>query len=125
MINTAYGKTMENLSKRINVWLVNNEKDFLKYTSRPTHVTHKIFSKNFGVIHEIKKVLTMNKPIYIGFTVLELRKWLMCDFHYSFIKNTLTLNSYLLTQTVLLIKSNQKMFMKNFVNERLKVFWSD
>ena len=45
MINSVYGKTMENLRKRINVRLVNNEKDFLKYTSRPTHATHKIFDK--------------------------------------------------------------------------------
>ena len=38
MINSSvYGKTMENLRKRINVRLVNNEKDFLKYTSRTTH----------------------------------------------------------------------------------------
>ena len=40
MINSVYGKTMENLRKRINVRLVNNEKDFLKYTSRPTYITH-------------------------------------------------------------------------------------
>ena len=86
MINSVYGKTMENLRKRINVRLVNNEKDFLKYTSRPTHITHKIFGKNYAAIHEIKPVLTLNKPIYVGFTVLELSKWLMYDFHYSFIK---------------------------------------
>ena len=86
MINSAYGKTMENLRKRINVRLVNNEADFLKYTSRPTHITHKIFGKNYAAIHEIKPVLTLNKPIYVGFTVLELSKWLMYDFHYNFIK---------------------------------------
>ena len=34
MINSVYDKTMENLRKRINVRLINNEKDFLKYTSR-------------------------------------------------------------------------------------------
>ena len=54
MINSVYGKAMENLRKRTNVRLVNNEKDFFKYTSRSTHITHKI------------------KPIYVGFTVLEL-----------------------------------------------------
>ena len=43
MINSVYGKTMENLRKLIYVRLVNNEKDFLKYTSKPTHTTHKIF----------------------------------------------------------------------------------
>ena len=85
IINSVYGKTMENLQKRINVPLVNNE-DFLKYTSRPDHVTHKIFDNNFAAIHEIKPVLMLNKPIYVGFTVLELSKWLMYDFHYNFIK---------------------------------------
>ena len=46
MINFVYGKTMGNLRKRISVIrLVNNEKDFLKYTSRPILITHKIFEK--------------------------------------------------------------------------------
>ena len=58
----------------------------MKYSSRRTHVTHKIFDKNYAAIREIKPVLTLNKPIYVGFTVLELSKWLMYDFHYSFIK---------------------------------------
>ena len=85
IINSVYGKTTENLQKRINVPLVNNE-DFLKYTSRPDHVTHKIFDNNFAAIHEIKPVLMLNKPIYVGFTVLDLSKWNMYDFHYNFIK---------------------------------------
>ena len=87
IINSVYGKTMENLRKRINVRLVNNRKYFLKYTSRPTHITHKTFFKNHAAIHEIKPVLTLNKPIYVGFTVLDLCKWLMYDFHYNLNKN--------------------------------------
>ena len=86
MINSVYGKTIENLRKRINVRLVNNAKDFLKYTSRPTYVTHKLFDKDYAAIHEIKPVLVLNKPIYVGFTVLDLSKWNMYDFHYNFIK---------------------------------------
>ena len=80
MIYIVYGKIMENLWKRINVRLVNNEKYSLKYTSRPTHITHKIFAKNHAAIHETKPILTLNKPIYVGFTVLELSKWLTYDF---------------------------------------------
>ena len=71
MINCVYGKTMGNSRKRINVRLVNNEKDFLKYISRPTYTTHKVFNKNCAAIHEIKPVLLLNKPIYVGFTVLD------------------------------------------------------
>ena len=103
MINRVYGKTMENVRKRINVRLVNNEKDFLKHTSRPTDIAHIIFDKSYAAIHEIRPVLTINKPINVGFTVLELSKWLMYDFHYNFTKKTLMLNCYLLTQTVLLM----------------------
>ena len=104
MINTVYGKTMENLEKRINFRLVNTEKYFLKYTSRPTHITHKFFDKNYAAIHEIKPALTLNKPIYAGFTALELNKWLIYDFYYNFIKKKLMQNCYLMTQTVLLMK---------------------
>ena len=68
VINSVYGKTMGNLRKR------------------STHITHKIFGKNYAAFHEIKPVLTLNKPIYVGFTVPELSKWLMYDFHYNFIK---------------------------------------
>ena len=72
--------------KRINARLVNNEKDFFKKTSRPTHITHKVFDKNYAAIYEIKPVLTLNKLIYVGFTVLELSKCLIYEFHYNFIK---------------------------------------
>ena len=99
MINSVYGKTMENLRKMINVRFVNNKKDFLKYTSKPTYVTHKLFNKNFAAIHEIKQVLVVNKPIYVGFTVLDLSKWLMYYFYCNFIKKIM-LNYCSLIQTV-------------------------
>ena len=54
MINSVYGKTMENLRKRILVGLVNNEKDCLKHINKPTVISQSIFDKNFAAIHEIK-----------------------------------------------------------------------
>ena len=61
MNDSIFGKTMENLGKRISVKLVNNVKDYVRYISKPSFVSQKIFSKNFVAIHEIKPVLTLNK----------------------------------------------------------------
>ena len=87
MINSVYGKTMENLRKTINIKLVNNAKDYLKCVSRPTFVSQKIFSKNLVAVHKIKPVLTLNKPNYVGFSILELSKLLIYDFHCNYFKN--------------------------------------
>ena len=76
---------MQNLRKRINVRLVKNEKNYLKHANKTAFISRKNFDKNFAAIHEIKPVLTLNKPIYVGFTVLGLSKWLMHYFHYNFI----------------------------------------
>ena len=80
MINSVYGKAMENLRKRTYFRLVNNEKDFLKYTSRPTHITHKIFDKNYDAVYEIKSVLKLNKAIYKIKLVLTLNKAIYVGF---------------------------------------------
>ena len=45
MNNSAYGKTMENFRKRINVRLVSNAKDYLKFVSKPTFISQKTFSE--------------------------------------------------------------------------------
>ena len=87
MINSAFGKTIENLRKRINARLINNAKDYVKCVSEPNFVSQKIFSKNFVAIHKIKSVLVLNKSIYVGFSILELSKLLMYDFHYGYFKN--------------------------------------
>ena len=39
--NTLYGKTIENLKNAIDVRLVSNEKDYLKWTSKPSYMSHK------------------------------------------------------------------------------------
>ena len=86
MINSVYGKTMENVRKRISSKIVKNEEYFLKHISKPTFISKKIFDKNYAAIHEIKPILALNKPIYVGFTVPELSKWLMYDFYQNFTK---------------------------------------
>ena len=86
MFNSVYGKAMENLKKIINIRLVNNAKDYKKYVSKPSFVSQNIFSENFVAIPEIKSVLTLDKPIYVGFSILDLSKYFMYDFHFKYAK---------------------------------------
>ena len=102
MINSVCGKTMENLRKRINVRLVNNEKQFLKHTSRPSHVTRKIFGENYANIHEVKPIVTLNKLIYVGFTVL---LWIYCQNQDMFMMNFSDINICLISVAIRRIQS--------------------
>ena len=63
MNNCVYGKTMENFKKGVNVRPFNDYKYYKKYASRPNFISQKIFGKIFVAIHEIKQVLTLDKPI--------------------------------------------------------------
>ena len=74
---------MEKIRRRINVRLVNYTKDYKKYVSKPCFVSQKIFNKDLVAIHEIKLILTLDKPIYVRFSVIDLIKLLMHDFHYN------------------------------------------
>ena len=68
--------------------MVNDKKSYLKIVNKPNFVSQKIIDKNFVAVHCSKKVLTLNKPIYIGFCILELPKLLMYRFHYDYVLKT-------------------------------------
>ena len=74
MNNSVYNKTMENMRRRVKIGVVKNSQDFIKYISRPTCVNWNVFENNLALIHEKKLSLTLNKPIYVGFTKLETSK---------------------------------------------------
>ena len=97
MINSVYKETMAKLRKIINVRLVNNAEAYKKYVSKPSFVLQKFFNKYLVAIHEIKPVLTLDKPVYVGFSVLYLSILLMYDYHYNYILKKLMLSCYLQT----------------------------
>ena len=68
---------MENLRNRFDVKLVSNKKDYLKWTSKPRFISHKVFDNDLVAIRKNKATLTLNKPAYIGMCILELSKVLM------------------------------------------------
>ena len=86
MINSVFGKTMENIRNRVNVKLVNTEERLKKLTAKPNYKGCKIFKENLISVHMKKTSLTMNKPVYLGMCILDLSKTIMYDFHYQYIK---------------------------------------
>ena len=95
MNNAVYGKTMENLRNKIDVKLVSNKKDYLKWTSKPSYMLHKTLDNNLVAIRKKKVTLMLNNPAYNGMCILELSKVLMYEFHYDYIKNKYGNNSRL------------------------------
>ena len=84
---SVFGKAMENLHKRVDVRLVTDEKKLDKLTAKPTYVISKILNENLMAVHKVKETFTLNRLAYVGMCILDLRKTLMYDFHYNYIKN--------------------------------------
>ena len=97
--NCIYCKSIENQRKRMNVKLINDKKIYLRCVNKPNFISQKIFDKGFVAIHCSKAVLTLNKPIYVAFCILELSKLLMYQFHYDYVLKTFDNAKLLFTDT--------------------------
>ena len=99
MNNSVFGKTMENLRKRVDVRLVADPKKLMKLVACPTYVSNKIINKNVVAVHKTKEVLILNRPVYVGMSILDLSKTLMYEFHYNVIKENYPTAKLLFTDT--------------------------
>ena len=85
MINTVFGKTMENLRKHRDIKLVTTDEIRRKLISEPNYHTKKRFSENLSTT-EMKKVkVKMNKSLYLGMSMLDISKTFMYKFWYDYI----------------------------------------
>ncbi|KAK3742158.1 hypothetical protein QZH41_020479, partial [Actinostola sp. cb2023] len=96
MNNSVFGKTMENLRKRVSVKLINTPKQLKKLTANPLFDYFRIFDENLVGVNMKKPSLYLNRPIYVGFCILDISKILMYDFHYNVIKQKYGNNATLL-----------------------------
>lgn len=81
------GKTMESVRRRINIELVSCDKRLQKLINKSTFKNCTIYNENLSAITLDNKVVHFNKPIYIGFAVLDISKTLMYDYHYNVVKS--------------------------------------
>ncbi|KAL8566562.1 hypothetical protein ACOMHN_054784 [Nucella lapillus] len=86
MNNSCFGKTMENPHKRKDVRLVTEENKAIKLTSKPEYQDFRRFHDYLYGITMKKIRVNLDKPVFIGFTVLELSKLLMLEFLYDYFK---------------------------------------
>ena len=82
LLNSVFGKTMENIRKRVDMRLVTDQKKLSKLVSKPTYVN----SADLVAVHKIKETLTLDRPAYMGMCILDLSKTLMYDFHLNYVK---------------------------------------
>ena len=77
---------MENVRKRRDIKLVRTDKRRNQLVSEPYYHTRKWFSENLLAI-EMKTIkIRMNKPVYLGLSILQISKTPMHDFWYDYIK---------------------------------------
>ena len=88
MNNSNFGKTMENLRKRVDVRLVRSEDEdkLRKLIASPAFARANIFDCDLAAIQVHKTHLFLNKPVYVGMSILDLSKTLMYDFYYNQLK---------------------------------------
>ena len=86
MNNAVSGKTMENVRKHRDIKLVTTDKRRNQLVSEPNYHAIKCFSENLLAIEMKKTKVKMNKPIYLGLSILEISKILMYEFWYDYVK---------------------------------------
>ena len=89
---------MENVRKRVNVKILRSheEEKILKLVAKPTFAQQVIFNPDLVGIQNHKEKVLLNKPIYVGMSILDLSKHLMYDFYYNHLKKLYTHNIRLL-----------------------------
>ena len=86
MNNSVFGKTMENVRNHRDIKLVTTDQKRKKLVSEPSYPTTKHFSVNLLAIEMKKTEVKMNKPVYLGMSILDTSKILMFEFWYDYIK---------------------------------------
>ena len=83
---SIFGKTMESIRKHRDIKLVTTDKKRSKLVSEPNYHTINLISEDLSIIEMKKTKAKMNKPIYLGLSILDISKILMYEFWYDYMK---------------------------------------
>ena len=97
MNNAVFGKTMENMRARVDIQLCTDADKFVKILAKPQYMESRIYQDDSLVaVKQVPKKVELNKPIYVGLSVLDLSKLHMYEFYYDYIKPKYAENATLL-----------------------------
>ena len=117
--NSVFGKTMENIRKHRDIKLVTTDKKRSKLVSEPNYHTINLISEDLSILEMKKAKVKMNKPIYLGLSILEISKILMYEFWYDYMKpkydNSVKLCYMDMDSFIMNIKTND--FYKDIAND--------
>ena len=85
MNNSIYGKTLQNDRNHLNIRIVTSPLRAKKFIARPTFQSAKIINREVAVIKMMRSCVLLNKPIYVGMSILDISKLQMFNFHYDVI----------------------------------------
>jgi len=85
MNNAVFGKTMENVRNRVNIHVATNDDNAIKWFSKPTFKNCKEV-EGLYLVEMLREEIEMDKPIYVGTSILDLSKLHMMKFHYDVIE---------------------------------------
>ena len=86
MNNSVYGKTMENVRKHGDFEIVNTPERFQKLVNKPLFKHRHIINEDLVIVEKDKHTVELNKPIYMGMSILDYSKIHMYSFYYDVLK---------------------------------------
>ena len=126
MNNAVFGKTMENVRKHRDIKLVTTDKKRSKLVSEPNYHTMNYISEDLSIIEMKRTKVKMNKPIYLGLSILGISKLLMYEFCYDYMKPKYGDNvnlCYMETDSFMMNIKTEDLY-KNIANDVEKRFYT-
>ena len=120
MNNSIFGKTTENIRKHRDIVLVNNETNYLKRVMQPNFKSGNVIGSELITCEMGKNKVVMNRPVYLGQTILDLSKTIMYEFHYDYMKQKYSedkLKLYYMDTDSLIYETETEDFYKNISND--------
>ena len=86
MVNACFGKFIENQRDQKDIKIVTSKDQAIKLLNSPLTSSYSVVNQNLMIFECIKRKITINRPISIGVSILELSKMIMYSYYFDVLK---------------------------------------